>query len=259
MNKRIFFLMALPRSGNTLFASLINQNPNVACTANSITLEIMKDLYLLKQTDVFQNFPDHRSMDNVMDSVYDLYYKHWPQQCIIDRGPVMTPGNLAVMQQHFKQPIKCVIIWRDLMDVLASYIKWFENEPSSFVNKYGKNTIEEKLMMLMNKDGAIAKELIAIENALKPEYKHMSHVVRYEDLVTNPENTLRSIYNFFEIEYYQHRFHNLSQVNINGLSYDDRVVGNKMHTIKTEMKLEENPYKKMIPQSIIDKYGHITL
>jgi hypothetical protein len=57
-------------------------------------------------------------------------------------------------------------------------------------------------MMLMNKDGAIAKELIAIENALKPEYKHMSHVVRYEDLVTNSENTLRSIYNFFEIEYY---------------------------------------------------------
>jgi hypothetical protein len=122
-----------------------------------------------------------------------------------------------------------------------------------------KNTIEEKLMMLMNKDGAIAKELIAIENALKPEYKHMSHVVRYEDLVTNPENTLRSIYNFFEIKYYPHRFHNLSQVNINGLSYDDRVVGNKMHTIKTEMKLEENPYKKMIPQSIIDKYGHIKL
>jgi hypothetical protein len=48
--------MALPRSGNTLFASLINQNPNVACTANSITLEIMKDLFLLKQTDVFQKF-----------------------------------------------------------------------------------------------------------------------------------------------------------------------------------------------------------
>jgi hypothetical protein len=100
---------------------------------------------------------------------------------------------------------------------------------------------------------------LAIQNALNPEYKHMSHVVRYEDLVTNPENTLRSIYNFFKIEYYQHRFHNLSQVNINGLSYDDKVVGNKMHTIKTEMKLEENPYKKMIPQSIIDKYGHIKL
>ena len=251
--------MAMPRSGNTLFASLINQNPNVACTANSITLEIMKDLFLLKQTDVFQNFPDHQSINNVMDSVYDLYYKDWPQQYIIDRGPVMTPGNFTVMQQHFKQPIKCIIIWRDLMDVLASYIKWFENEPSAFPNKYGKNSIEEKLMMLMNKDGAVAKELIAIENALKPENKHISHIVRYEQLVTEPEKTLRSIYNFLEIEYYPHRFYNLNQVNINGLSYDDRVVGTNMHTIKTEMKLEENPYKKMIPKSIINKYGHIKL
>jgi len=259
MNKKIFFLMALPRSGNTLFASLMNQNPNLVCTANSITLEIMKDLFLLKETDVFHNFPDHRSLDNVMDSVYDHYYQHWPQQYIIDRGPVMTPGNLAVMQRHFKQPIKCIIIWRDLMDVLASYIKWFENEPTAFPNKYGKQNIEEKLMMLMNKDGAIAKELIAIENALKPEHKHMIHLIRYEQLVTEPEKTLRSIYNFLEIDYFPHYFNNLKQISINGLSYDDRVVGTNMHTIKTEMKLEENPYKKLIPQSIINKYGHIKL
>ena len=48
------------------------------------------------------------------------------------------------MQKHFKQPIKCIVLLRDLMDVLASYIKWFETEPSSFINKQGTN-IEEKL------------------------------------------------------------------------------------------------------------------
>ena len=53
-DKQLFFLVAMPRSGNTLFASIINQNPNVVCTANSITLEIMKDVFLLKKTDVFQ-------------------------------------------------------------------------------------------------------------------------------------------------------------------------------------------------------------
>ena len=67
-NKKLFFLVAMPRSGNTVFASLINQNPEIVCTANSITLEIMKDLYLLKKTDVFQNFPDHRSLDNVLEN-----------------------------------------------------------------------------------------------------------------------------------------------------------------------------------------------
>jgi len=67
----------------------MNQNPDIAVTPNSITLEIMKDLFLLKETDVFQNYPDHKSLDNVLDSVFDTYYKDWPQRYIIDRGPVM--------------------------------------------------------------------------------------------------------------------------------------------------------------------------
>ena len=53
-NKKLFFLVAMPRSGNTLFASIINQNPNVVCTANSITLEIMKDVFLLKKQMYFK-------------------------------------------------------------------------------------------------------------------------------------------------------------------------------------------------------------
>ena len=100
--KKLFFLVAMPRSGNTLFTSIMNQNPDIACTANSITLEIIKDLFLLKETDVFKNYPDHQSLDNVLDSVYVNYYKDWPQKYIIDRGPVMTKGNFQLMQKHFK-------------------------------------------------------------------------------------------------------------------------------------------------------------
>jgi len=29
-SKQLFFLVALPRSGNTLFTSIINQNPEIA-------------------------------------------------------------------------------------------------------------------------------------------------------------------------------------------------------------------------------------
>ena len=61
-DKKLFFLVAMPRSGNTLFSTIMNQNPDIAATANSVTLEIMKDIFLLKQTDVFKNFPDHKSL-----------------------------------------------------------------------------------------------------------------------------------------------------------------------------------------------------
>ena len=244
----------MPRSGNTLFTSIINQNPEIVVTANSITLEIMKELFLLKKIDTFQNFPDEQSLDNVMDEVYNLYYKNWNYKVIIDRGPVCTPGNLKVMRKHFKQPIRCVVIVRDLLDVLASYIKWFETESTSFLNKY--KTVESKLSFVMNKEGGVARELMSIQYLL--QHPEMAVFIKYDDLVQNPEQEIKKVYSFLNIPYYQHRFVNLDQVTVNGIQYNDNAVGNNMHTIRTDkiMKLD-NYYKSMIPEKFVKAYGHI--
>ncbi len=259
-NKKLFFLVALPRSGNTLFASVMNQNPEIACTANSITLEVMKDLYLLKKTDTFQNYPDHSSLDNVLESVYDNYYKNWPQKYIIDRGPVTTPDNLFIIKKYYKKPFKVVILWRNLMDVLASYMKWYTENPDAFPNKFGHTTDLEKLMMLMNEKGAIAKELMAVQNALKPENKDMCHLIKYDDFVLDPENHIKDLYNFLNIKDYPHYFENLKQIDINGMQYDDTIMGDNMHKIRPEkIKKIYNPYIEKIPQEIKERYGHVVL
>ena len=254
-NKKLLFLVALPRSGNTLFASIINQNPEIVCTPNSITLEIMKDLFLLKQTDVFLNYQDHDSLDNVLDSVFDNYYKDWPQKYIIDRGPVMTPGNFALMQKHYKKPFKCIVIVRDLMDVLASYMKWYKNNPDAFINRYNCKNDDEKLSVIMNVNGAVAKDLEAIKNAFN--YPDMCHFIKYDDMVSNPEKVFNNLYLFLGIKPFKHRFEDLQQINVNGIGYDDKVVGRNMHTIRTTVRKEPNKYLDQIPERIRQKYGHI--
>jgi len=248
--------VALPRSGNTLFSTIMSQNPKIASTANSVTLEIMKDLFLLKQTDVFQNFPDHKSLDNVLDSVFDTYYKDWSQEIIIDRGPVMTEGNFALMQKHYKRPFKCIVLLRDLMDVLASYMQWYTENPDSFVNRFNLKNDEEKLSMIMNKNGAIAKDLEAIKNA----YNHadICHFVKYDDLVANPKQEFEKIYKFMEEPYYPHYFENLQTLNLNGIKYDDTVVGSNMHKLfDGPVRKVYNPYIEKIPERIKQKYEHI--
>jgi len=255
-NKKLFFLIAQPRSGNTLFASIMNQNPEIACTPNSITLEIMKELHLLKTKDVFQNFPDHRSLDNVMNVVYDFYYKDWPQSIIIDRGPVMTQGNFALMQKHFKRPFKCIVLLRDVVDVLASYMKWYTENPDAFPNRHGLKNDDEKLGMIMNKNGAVAKELKGIQNSFN--HKNLCYYLKYDDLVTDPQKYIKEVYSFLEEPYFNHRFIDLDQININGMVYNDSIVGKNMHNIKTgEIMKEYNPYIEKIPQRIREKYGHI--
>ncbi len=254
-SKQLFFLVAQPRSGNTLFTSIMNQNPEIACTANSITLEIMKDVHNLKNTDVFKNYPDYKSLDNILDSIYDVYYEHWPQSTIIDRGPVMTTGNKYLMEKHFKRPFKCIVLLRDVMDVLASYMKWYTENPDAFVNKFNLKNDEEKLMTIMNKNGAVAKQLEAIKNSFN--YPNMCHFVKYDDLVTQPEQEIRKVYQFMNLPYFNHRFENLQQIEVNGMKYDDTIVGKNMHNIRSVVKKEYNSYIEKIPERIRQKYGHI--
>jgi len=254
-SKQLFFLVAQPRSGNTLFASIMNQNPEIVCTPNSITLEILKDVFLLKETDVFQNYPDHKSLDNVLDSVYDTYYKDWPQRIIIDRGPVMTKGNFALMQKHFKRPFKCIVLLRDTIDVLASYMKWYTENSDAFLNRFNLNTDEEKLIKIMNKDGAVAKELEAIKNAFN--YPNICHFVKYDDLVAQPEQEFKKIYKFIGEPYFNHKFEDLQQVEVNGMKYNDTIVGKNMHNIRSVVRKVNNPYIDKIPKIIKEKYGHI--
>jgi len=254
--RKLFFLVAQPRSGNTLFASIMNQNKDIAATANSLTLEIIKDLFLLKKTDVFQNYPDHKSLDNVLDNVFNNYYQHWPQRIIIDRGPVMTKGNFELMQKHFKHGFKCIVILRDLIDVLASYMQWYTKNPDAFPNRYNCKTDEEKLMMIMNSKGAVAKDLEAIKNSFN--YPKICHYVKYDDIVTNPEQEFRKIYQFLDEPYFNHRFNDLDQVNVNGLSYNDKVVGSNMHKLfDGPIRKVYNPYIERIPKSIKERDEHI--
>jgi hypothetical protein len=255
-NKKIFFLAGFPRSGNTLLTSILNQNPDVCCTANSITLEIMKDVFLLKRTDVFINYPDHKSLDNVLDVVYSVYYKDWNFKYIIDRGPAGTPGNLTLLKKHFKQEIKIIFLVRPLLEVLASWITWAEKTPDSFIRKDTKNPTEA-CHYLMKDEGQIMKEMKCMQNLLKPENKHHVHFVDYKEIVAKPAATMKGIYKFFNIPPFKHRFTNLEQVKVNGLSYDDTLMGKGVHAIKTKKLIKSKTDVNILPSEIIKQYGKI--
>ena len=160
------------------------------------------------------------------------------------------------MQRHYNKPFKVIVLLRDLMDVLASYMQWYTENSDAFPNRFNLNNDDEKLRMIMNKDGAVAKSLEAIKNAYN--YPDMCHFVKYDDIVTNPEREFKKIYKFLDEPYFNHRFDNLDQVSVNGLSYNDRVVGSNMHKLfDGPIRKVYNPYIEKIPQRIRKKYEHI--
>jgi hypothetical protein len=107
----------------------------------------------------------------------------------------------------------------------------------------------------MNSKGAVAKDLEAIKNAFN--YPNICHFVKYNDLVAQPEKEFKKIYQFMGKPYFNHKFENLQQVEVNGMKYDDTIVGKNMHNIRPVVRKINNPYVNKIPERIRKKYEHI--
>ena len=252
--KEIFFLSGLPRAGNTLFGSLMNQNPNVAVSANSITADMMGELFRLKKTDIFQNYPDHQSFDNVAAKVFEHYYQDWKADYIIDRAPWGMPPNINFIKMYRKN-IKIIVLVRDVVEILASFIRFSQRNPGSYIDKNRNRSVEEKCDKLMSKDGVIVKELIGVIHLLRPENKGLYHMIEYHDFTAHPRRTIEGVYDYLEIPKFKHHYTNLNQFKVNGHQYDDSVLGGGLHTIRTDV-INSVKYdaRSIIPKSIIDKY-----
>jgi sulfotransferase len=183
MNKQYFFLAGLPRSGNTLLSSILNQNPDIQVSANSLISEIFYYGVSLQFNEVFQNFPDYDSLENYLRSIFDSYYQNWDAKYIIDRGPWGTENNLNILENLFGDDIKIICTVRDITEILASFIKlnpkWIDNQITEQLNSgvrfnhFHKSDIELKCEVLMSPTGQIDKNLSSLSNLFQKPFIHI--------------------------------------------------------------------------------------
>jgi sulfotransferase len=255
MNKKYHFLSGLPRAGNTLLGSILNQNKNISVTANSSVSEMMYRIETVQyQVPGVHNFPDIKSLENVNKNILINYYSDWKSKFIIDRSCWGTPDNLEMLKKYCPNEIKIIVPLREITEVLASFIKWAQENPNNFLDHF--ETVEEKCDFLMNPQGQIIKQLYSIHNLMRDENKKYTLFLHYNDLINDPQKSIEKVYEFLKIRKYNHHYENLSQLRLNGIEYCDDIYGKNLHNVKST-KVEKTNYKPVdyLPQSIIDKYS----
>ena len=252
--KKIYYLCGLPRSGNTLFGSLLNQNPKVQVTSNSIVCDILWQIENLKKDRTFLNFPDHSSVDNVSKNIISNYYQNWNYKIIIDRSSWGSPNNLEILQKYSPNEIKFILLVRDIQNVVASFIRWSEENKPNFLDNETDGTIRSKCEHLMRNDLQIVQDYCAVYNVIKSGYPY--YLIQYNDLVSDTQSVLSGLYEFLELENFDHKFKDLNQFSANHISYDDKEVGSNLHQIKTkDISLTDYEVNKYIPEDLINYYS----
>jgi hypothetical protein len=244
--KEYYFLTGLPRSGNTLLGSIINQNPNLNLTANTILTDVLYQLYLIKDYQIYKNFPDEQSLNNVIKNVFNNYYKDWKAKFIIDRGLWGTPVNLEILKSIIKKP-KFIILYRTVLECLASFIKI--EKPID---------IELRCHELMDNNGMIGKSLWSIKNIIKEKEDYI--IINYLDLINKPLDQTNKIYKFLNIDNFNHTFKNFNNFSVNNIEYDDSVLNAPLHKIRTDkIKLNKYNVKDYLPANIIKQYSNLDI
>ena len=244
--KHIHFLTSMPRAGNTLLGSILNKNKNITVTPNSIISEMIFKLHELKECIIFRNFPDDKSLNNVIKNVFYNYYKDWKVDHVLDRSTWGTPFNLSYLKSIIKKP-KFIILYRPVLECLASFIKI--EKPIN---------VEEKCRELMDMEGMIGKNLWSIKNVIKEKEDYI--IIHYKNFIKNPNKEIKKIFNYLKIPFTDFDLNNLKQFSSNGTSYDDSIYNIPLHTIRTD-KIQLNKYniEDYLPSSIIKKYSNLDI
>ena len=244
--KNIYFLCSLPRAGNTLLGSILNQSQHVKVTANTILTDIIYQLQLIKDIEIYKNFPDEKSLDNIIKNVFNNYYKDWNVDNIIDRGAWGTPYNLQALKNIIKKP-KFIILYRPVLECLASFIKIEKS-----IN------LETRCHELMSDDGIIGKNLWSIKNIIKEKENHI--IINYKDFIKNPNKEIKTMFDYLEIAFKDFDLSNLKQFSANNINYNDSIYKAQLHTIRTDkIKLNKYNIEDYLPANIIKQYSNLDI
>jgi sulfotransferase len=266
-NKKYFFLSGLPRSGNTLLSSILNQNPELKVSANSFLCDHLYQTAMFFHSEKYHNFQDKKSLDNLLKCSFDSYYKDWNAKYIIDRGLWGTPINLHLLQEYLNNEIKIICPVRNIVEIIASFIKVnpqklrneFLNEVQSGLRFNGsyKSEIELLCEVVTRPNGQLEQQLFSLNNLLKHENKKYLHIIEYENLISSTEQTIDSIYEFLEIPKFKHNLSYIKQFKIDNIEYDDTIFGGKLHDLKSKIKKPNYKVEDILPEFLIQRYSNM--
>ena len=232
-NKFAFFT-GLPRSGSTLFASILNQNPDIYVSTNSPLCEALyQTIKSFITSTSFQAAPNPDGMTDILYNFFPSYYKpHLNKKLIFDKGFTWgTQINSDNLNRMFGGMPKFVVTTRNIDDVIKSLIKLIDENPDNIftrdTDKSKLETYDQKKNFLLQQSWFV--DSINSTNYILEFYSKNCFEVKYDDLIDSPKKVLKKFYKFFDLPVYKHNLNNI----VNSNQENDSVYGiPDMHKVR---------------------------
>lgn len=260
--KTYYFMAGLPRSGSTLLSAILNQNPKIHSSANSPVLTLMAEIEdHLNRDEMFVANPKPQAAKKIISGIIDSYYCDVKKPIVIDKSRGW-PSKIDYIREYLGQHAKIICPVRDTSEILASFIAMHHR--NGIVSSTGKVNFIDKMLITENipltddnrcefiaREGVLGLSYNSIKEALVRGHQQHLHFVEYNDLVGNTKNTMKKLYDFLELDYYEHDFSNIQ--NIHNENDSDVHGFDDMHHVRPTVEKTSIDPEKILSEYILEQ------
>lgn len=258
--KKLFFLSGLPRSGSTLLGSILSQHPKLQATPTSPLADLLCLIDESFSKLDFQYTYDKESITyNTYNSVLNNFYNHIEKPYVLDKHRGWS-RNIGSIEKFLNQQPKIIATHRRVSEILSSYILLIQkNQSNNFIDEHLLK--EGKQITTDNRIECLWKNYVSDPyESLVYGLQHNSqniHLIDYNNLTQNPQIELDKIYEFLEIESYNHNFSNILNTCAEDKDYAWGI--ENLHQIRPKLQRTSPPPEEVIGEDNVKLYDKFNI
>jgi sulfotransferase len=251
MNKKYNFISGLPRSGSSVLASILNQNPRFTANGSDALSSYVSSI--IKDMTVYHGIAEHKKSiqkrKDIIQGLFDSFYKSDNEICFNSGRSWLTQTDL--LKSIFPE-FKMIVCIRDVPWILDSFEK--HNRETPFMLKpyyaYQKiNSIYDRCDILTTSTGVVYGPLQAVRQGMFCKNTEHIFFVEYDALIKEPLITMTQIYEFLQEPWYEHDFNN---VGTSFEEFDIPLNSDGLHTVRNTVEFIER--QTVLPPDLWEHY-----
>lgn len=252
MQSNIHFISGLPRSGSTLLAGILLQNPRFHAGMTSPVGSMYRALEeSMSRKNEAAVFISDQQRENILRGIFSSYYDELARKEVIFDTNRIWCTKLPALSRLFPDArvICCVrsISW--IIDSIERLARQNAFELSGLFGFDASSTVYTRVNNLAKSSGLVGYALDALREASYGAESNRIMLLEYEDLCRNPEASMTRLYDFIGQPRFNHDFDN---VEYEADNFDLQLGAKGLHTIRRKVEWIERP--TILPPDLFQRF-----
>ncbi|MCH8622896.1 sulfotransferase [Undibacterium sp. TS12] len=251
------FISGLPRSGSTLLAALLLQNPRFHAGMTSPVGSLFRGmLNQLGAGSEFGSVVTKEQRRRLTRGIFESFYADQADKEVIFDTNRMWCAHMPVLMDQFpgSKVIACV---RNVAWVMDSVERRYRSNPYEITRLFNddieRNTVYSRVETLAQANRLVGYPWTALKDAFYGEHASSLLIVDYDLLAQAPEKVMPLIYQFIDEPAFQHDF---SNVNYDAPEFDAQLGLHGMHKVRNSVSYEKRA--SILPPDLFEKYAALS-